>query len=294
MSGYLQRLVSPAGSAAGRGLRPFVATRSPIANVDQRVGLPGFEAAGLGPQGGSVTDREPEARGAAPRWPQPHQGGTVGEVSIEEPGVAPAPAARGEGSSTHVGLHAEAPRRDREEVLGVGLPSPDRTRGAMRPRFPVSPVVDREKASPEAPERPPLSAPRAAVHSPGDTHAERSDGRVLVEAPSIEERATAGSGSASGAIGTTTRLPGEPRLSPPPPARGDEEHEGPFSTRPEPLAAQRPRLEIGTIEVEVVPPPRAEPRAPSPTRPLTAESVSQIGPLAARRPSNLRFALRQR
>ena len=56
-----------------------------------------------------------------------------------------------------------------------------------------------------------------------------------------------------------------------------------------------PRVVIGRINVEVVAPPAVEvPATPSRPGPVTAESVSVIGPLGGRVRSNVRFSLRQR
>ena len=66
----------------------------------------------------------------------------------------------------------------------------------------------------------------------------------------------------------------------------------PFSRLDETVS---PRVVIGRINVEVVPPPAVAPPAEtSRSGPLTAASVSVIGPLGGRIQSNVRFSLRQR
>ena len=55
-----------------------------------------------------------------------------------------------------------------------------------------------------------------------------------------------------------------------------------------------PQVVIGRIDVEVLPPPAAAPVASSRSGPLTAASVSAIGPLRGQIRSNVRFSLRQR
>jgi hypothetical protein len=60
-------------------------------------------------------------------------------------------------------------------------------------------------------------------------------------------------------------------------------------------ADESPRVVIGRINVEVIPPPAAPPSAATPrTGPLTAASVSVIGPLSGGVRANLHLSLRHR
>src|SRR5262249_40763505 len=60
-------------------------------------------------------------------------------------------------------------------------------------------------------------------------------------------------------------------------------------------AGEGPRIVIGRINVEVVPPPAAQPSTAAPRpRPLTAASASVIGPLSGDIRPSLRLSLRHR
>jgi hypothetical protein len=282
MKGYLQRLLTSNERASGGALRPFVPSNSPIAELDQRVSIPGFDAAGLIPHvPASLRDlgaallpavqRDPAPRPSPERAAPPTGGGLV--------------RARGRQSTASVplraGTHSSTPRRDSAAGRATtALP-------------PAAPLHEPHSFAPSHPGNysgragdpgTPALASEASVRRP--TRYLDAD---VPASPAFERR----SGSAPGLRAASTFIE-DGRLEDAglrliPRAMADVLMDGEELPR-----ADGPRLEIGTIQVEVVPPPRGELRAAPLARPLTAESVSQIGPLAARRRSNLRYALRQR
>ena len=274
MKGYLQRLVTPAEPAVGgaRALRPWVAGRSPIAELDQRVSLPGFEAAGLVPHQPASRSNRGAAIISAPSDLAPGPA-SANDSSFAGTGHAAARGPEGTTSpSPRTGSRVPGSPRDSGEGSGMGSGTPARSEAAprLRPReLPPAHAGERPAGSAAGGGTPPV-APDAIVRSPAAPHL-AADRPASSFPPLIEDDG--------------------PR--PPAAASGLADGDG-GTTRPERPPGGGPRLEIGTIEVEVVPPPRAEPRPAPPAGPLTAESVSRIGPLSARRRSNLRYALRRR
>ena len=293
MGGFLQRLASRAAPGAGGGLRPAVRSTSPIASHDQRLGLPGFEGVGLGRPGRGRAGEPVGASGfeTAGRGPWADAAGGAGP-GVREPAEATSAAVPGVRTPAAASVPPPASPSPEPTSPGVGI----EPRGSVGTRGARAP--SREDAVPSA-TGPRAQAPGAlAVRSLAGPAggAERADGpgraRLAPDAPLASGPAPArSSASAAAAAGT-----GPPRLAPSPPR--SEAPDAPAARRrgtPTGRADPGLRLEIGAIHVEVVPPPAPPAAAPPPPRgPLTAESVSRIGPLAAGRPSNLRFAVRRR
>jgi len=306
MNGYLMRLVTRAEPAAdgARALRPWVASRSPVAEVDQRVSLPGFEAAGLVshlPAGGGD-------RGTATTAPRIPTAGPVSEGGGSPLAGIEGAAAGARGSVADSSLRTASPAlRSRPELADGGEPGD--APAALSPAAHVSRPPDlrashrgEQVAGHADGGDAPAVASDAAVRPPTAPHLEtghpswssfpaprEEDGRR--HAPAVASDATVRPRSSS-----LPPLVEEGDLRPAHPSAGGStpaEGEGRLTRAASPAGAG-PRLEIGTIEVEVVPPPAVEPRPAPPARPITAESVSQIGPLSAGRRSNLRYALRHR
>jgi hypothetical protein len=295
---YLQRLVTRGvGDPGSAQVLPSVRSTSPIAEEDQRVGMPGFE----GFQFGAAASVE----GAS-----------------EDP-FALSGDHRSEIPSPTIGVDNAGAGTVQRKGVGLGRTSGLATPGSAPAGTPV--IVDRGRAG-EAPtpvhlsEQPP--APRVrlddAVIGP---HNRVTGVRQAGRSNSTASQRTRDAGvpadwSAGEPAAPTPPFSAETETPRPPPRRSAEA--GPPLLQPSPRAItlaqhrdaissdavesagrpdqdQGPRVIIGRINVEVVPPP-AEPKTSTASRPgpLTAASVSVIGPLTGGIRSNLRLSLRHR
>lgn len=302
MSGYLQRLVARVRPTPESSVQPFVHTRSPIAARDQRIGLPGFEAAAANsPEATGGQEIHGAARPVAARaWSHPLRQRGAGLMPRRETAATSDPAAAGTDSSPrpHAGAaqsrspFSEAARR--EHVFAERADATQRVDTRRR-------AVHDEASVPR---------PRTPDHAPADAHRRKTTAElgdpVAGSAAVTEQRpplrpATHGREERPVAVDAFTAVP---RTSVGATLPGELQLRDSQTAIPTDIPAAAPTLledrsqpwvEIGAIQVEVVAPPSPpESRSTPPAGPVTAESVSRIGPLAARRRSNLRFTMRVR
>ncbi len=265
MGGYLQRLALRSTPSAVSALRPFVHSRSPIVSLDQRIGLPGFEEVGL-PQP-ARTPGEPD------RAPLPVWNLSSGRQALRRPKAEAPP--DGDGRPAEL-------QRERDHVV----PNP-----AGRPARPPS---ERSLAMPLDAGSPSARQGVREVTPPETDAADGVSGRAGAPVRGLPDSGGAAARPAVPASASMQVGDPSPYLTPSlplPPVSA--RRAGAPSSQSAGETDRRPRLEIGAIQVEVVPP-APEAAAPSPPRPATAEGVSRIGPLGTRRRSNLRLALRHR
>jgi hypothetical protein len=322
MSEYLTRLATRARESDERQLlRPFVRSLSPIAAHDQRIGMAvseGFETVGAPPDqssseaaAGSVGELETGSLpGIEPR-------NRTAETTVQRKMAAPAtgqagaaahtapvgpPAARGWTSSGLDTPTLEIPGRPTSPSLGMvevksRILEPAKSgaaaaRGAADQHESDEPLVLRDTTLIERS----LSYPKtnAGDGEPSPSSLERA--RLDTRPPdSLETRA------ATRQVSVHTRSVRQqievdsPRLEPKTPAAVEHfESSNAEAAATSAATSQSPRIVIGRIDVEVVPPPASERVATAPRpKPLTAASVSVIGPLTGVRP-NLRLSLRYR
>jgi hypothetical protein len=306
---YLQRLVTRTDAGAD-AMRPVVRSTSPIADEDQRLGVLGFGGVTFGTAASDETilgehavptgDVRPPSPSAIPGAAQV-SGATVQRKMAGAPQPSPA--------STNIGRAAGAPvRRDlaqgpvdiadkgaeqralRQEPPALA-PRASPTAipaGQDKPRTPISaaPVSDSESAAV------PFSRPRELARQPTvSTRPRQAEEATSAPTPAAPIAAPRSLPRRVAEVGPQQLEPSHRPLD----ALRQRE-----STSREMVASgeereQGPRVVIGRINVELVPP-SAEPRktAASAPRPLTAESVSVIGPLGGNDPPSLRFGLRHR
>ena len=270
MGSYLQRLVARAAPSSRPAFEAFIRSASPLATLDQRYTAPGFDASvGFGglvePLGGEAKAGAdmPMAEGHASTVASP-AGRTRTASAAVRPGVYVAE--NDGGRPGHVRARTSPHRTDAPH----GVHSDGDVNEAAR---------SEESTASGAP----------AVHRATGRLPAVSSPEVTVTTRPQTDRAAAGSANAPAPMGVVTpafaRRPEPPRVDPfaedaarsAPAIHADSYEMGPV-------------LEIGSIEVEVVPSPAQAPsRAAAAFRPVTAESVSRIGPLGGRRRSNLRF-----
>lgn len=286
MSDYIQRLVART-TTVGQAT-PVAHSRSPIASRDQRIGLPGFTAAG----GTSYDHPSPSERDAGRDAAPAAQVSRTPTWTVD--GVRP-------GSRSDDRLQPARSVRAPERASGgaewpIAAPSaPSAERGLLRSGLPARPVGEPALRSSASASGPSVESrvPRRPAE-PADSVTDDLDRYTATAPEPVAPAPTDAEPTPSFAVPTprvpaTQAVPGRPSL----PGWDIAPIADTGSAMAPAEGEPRPRVEIGSIEGEVVPPPqdRAD-RAP--TGPITAESVSQIGPLAARRPSNLRFAMRVR
>ena len=294
MSGYLRRLVTRSDPSA-QAIRPIVHSASPIAEEDQRVGLPGFDGlVTAGPAGSFETDPEdtfPPPGDLRSPAPPPVSGIIRGEgpilrrkpagpiIAQSRPAVfQPGPAeGKPAGNAPPTGNRfarepGRQPPRPRPGTLsGSGAPWPDSD--------------FRETAPPPAG---PAAAPAPAVVPSARLDSREEPGprpRNRAEIEAIKRRP-----QRSPELDATPLQPVPRRAGAAEP--GELISPDPVTSRVESEGSSR--VVIGRLNVEVVPPTAEVQPAPAPARgPLTAESVSVIGSLGGVR-TNLRFRLRHR
>jgi hypothetical protein len=307
VSEYLSRLATRARVSNERQLlRPFVRSTSPIAAHDQRIGMAaaeGFKTVGASPdqsRSGSAAGSlgEFQTAGRPDMEPANRMGETIVQRKMAVPSVgqagpsprnAPAgPAAACDASPSLAAMEVKSAVAEPATGSGADVRVAINKPGFSEPLAPQETARTRPKSFPEPSEtgdEPPVFAAESAwTDSPhsgswGKQAASREAGRVIVHTRSVRQKSP---------IDSAGLEPVQPafvdRVKPSP-----EGYDG-FSAG----ANKKPRIVIGRIDVEVVPPPASERVATSPRpRPLTAASASVIGPLGGVRP-NLRLSLRYR
>jgi hypothetical protein len=291
LNGYLKRLATRSiGESQSAAVLPIVRSRSPIAEEDQRLGMPGFGRPNLedsAPIHATVQDTGMAAGLPPIQNPSPTfsaGGGFVqrkaafqvatSEFGLQESADTARPAIVAS-AADNPAAHIRASDRSPASTFRVDGPANGRNR-ATGSQGPEQPLGDISEIAPNIRIRPDWSAgersrPSASYDARGDERGmatERPDeaGPSLLE-PSPRAMPSAGLR--------------EPRSSEVFEAADRSERE--------------PRVVIGRINVEVVPP-AAELKTSTQSRsgPLTAESVSVIGPLTRGVRSGLRLSLRHR
>lgn len=274
-------------AAGGQSMQPFVRSTSPVAERDQRIGMMGFEGFDLGESSlaetGSETGSEQDDALQPPlpgEFPATRE---TGEATVQRKTASPVgalaglagpipPRSNGVGTRVQGDAQPTGVRKATRHIerLVPSLSSADATgqAGAHRDDWPVTSPADTgtEAPSPASPQ----------IHR-GSRHFGRGS---AVQTRSIRHARQADS----------TRLE--------PSARALDEHSEPApmdSRRYTAGAGEGPRLVIGRINVEVIPPPAAPSSTAAPRPgPLTAASASVIGPLGGDIRPNLRLSLRHR
>ncbi len=307
MSDYLARLAAAAASRED-GLAPAMRSRSPIAEFDQRIALPGFDAlAGVG--------ADHEARGsAAPDLAAPGDPAPLSTAAV----TARAP-------SSHIQRRAlTAPSKGpptsappwstalRVAPVSLGRPAPPEDAPATAaPRLlsPTAEITTRPTTpTPAGADRP--SGFRPIADADGSDGAERLVPLQPVGgSPSVVSDDIGGLGPALPSEGHADAVAVRPSEETPEisfagakltPAAAEPHGLQPRERAPDfpppPTPADQPRVVIGRLDIEVVPsaPPAETGSAGAAPRPLTAAAISQIGPLGSGVRSNQLLSLRQR
>lgn len=260
-----------------QSMQPFVRSTSPVAERDQRIGMMGFEGFELGDA--SFAEAGPEAgAGQAdvfqPPLPSITTAGDIGGATIQRK-MASRPAATAGPATSNARrvvavAEAQMPARIQSRSCGIGAPDLAETHDV-----PVSPLAPSPTSS--------TGVKHPDVRSLGDSqtgNASRQFGPSAVHTRSIRQ----------------ARQVDSTRLEPSPSALA-EHFKPPVERASEPSVDtnEGPRIVIGRINVEVVPPPAAPQSTAAPRPgPLTAASVSVIGPLGGGIRPNLRLSLRHR
>jgi len=282
MSGYLTRLAMR-GRETGemQSMEPSVRSTSPVAEHDRRTGMTGFE--GFEPGEASLAEVGSE--------PGPEQGDIL---------PPPAPPSAMTAGGTRI---ATVQRQVASPLAGMAGPAASTARGE------VAAADAQTQARVQSPSSGAGALDRADAHDvslspsglPVRSPASSADG-IHPEELSLGDSQTGNAARrfGPGAVHTRsirqTRQVDSTRLEPLPGALA--EHFKPLLERagePGADADEGPRVVIGRINVEVVPPPARPPSTAAPRPgPLTAASVSVIGPLGGGVSSNLRLSLRHR
>jgi hypothetical protein len=285
LSGYLTRLVTRGPETAAEVL-PFVRSGSPVAEEDQRVGVPGFEDAGFA---------IPES---VHQWlnPNPPADRAVPLSPVDEPDITVPDSVAGKAQS---GPAAAKPGLEPRARSAEPAGHPAGTRVMVRAQ-PV-PGIDPAPSVHHRSLRQILAAatdssPQVDSSSPGHqpaTPGPRTDVTVR------RETQAAPGGEPDGGVAPKRHLPAILRSTTPAlepvvqrPHQPDRIRAGTDARDGgEPL----PRVFIGRINVEVVSQ-KADPGSLAVSRslPATAESVSVIGPLRKGMSTNRRISLRHR
>lgn len=332
MSGYLQRLIQRTPAAIStQPLSPFVRSASPIAEQDQRLGVRGFESADLSrsiaptdPDAPPLTDPQLSSEGAddltvqrklasAPADSAPT---TVASPSLRTPFSTPpnllSPNQPPSAPDAPVGF-PQPPSWDAVDVPDTILPNPP---GQPPLLAPATPAETFDLESPRPAETVPDSSPTDHAINFAPSVPAIAPAPVLNPVPNIipipppvafppppHDDATADTAPRTEVVlpRPRSRLSSSPEAAYPPlePQKPSPAVEGPAfgsgAAIAAPDLAAAPRVVIGRINVEVVPPSSSTNQtATAPAGPLTAAAVSVIGPLRGRVPANLRLSLRQR
>lgn len=270
MAGYLTRLVSR-GSATP-SMAPVVRSASPIADADQRAGLYELDTVPLIDAPTAGTNDPGAQQPPAPPLRETESTGATAPTAFAPPAVRvrpPAPHATPRMAAVH-----PPNATDHTNVSGSAAAAPRHLDRGDRARPPIEPALD---VTPAAFER----SPRAAIGRTTGAAVDRT--RRL---PSADQR-----------TGDARRVETPPPLEPLPrtTAAAPRMPAGSEEWTAEPDVPAGPRLTIGSINVEVVPAaPEPAPAPPARQGPITAASVSVIGPLSPRVRANRHSSLRYR
>jgi hypothetical protein len=303
MSEYLKRLVTRTRMV--QPMQPFVRSTSPVAERDQRIGMTDFEGFELDDPASARSDSEPgfeqgdalQASMPSEITPTSAPNGAVVQRKVASPAASPpTPATQPVRDLNASSARMEdGIRPDEQRPDSIATPSPsDFVPSSGSPMTDEPLPVQQSWAVPESP---PLSVENVAAdfEGPGSS---AGDARVEAPSPSSSEARDGERHLDRGAVHTQpaqrARKVSPPRLEPL--ARNFAEQIGPLpvgASVPAADADESPHVSIGRINVEVVSPPTAQP-SPAAPRPLTAASVSVIGPLSGGVRPNLRLSLRHR
>jgi hypothetical protein len=320
MNQYLQRLVTRTDAGADTIL-PIVRSTSPIAEEDQRIGVLGFGGLTFGnatPVETSMDelvvptgDVRPPSPPAIPSAPE----ASASTVQRKMAGpMRPLPA------STNIGRAAAARVRTDSGRTPGGFPVQAAKQQALRPESPApapraSPTailagrVEPPTAMPADLVKPRTSAPVNPVSDPEPAAVSLSRPSEITPQLTISARRrqadeVASAPAPDAPVAVPRSLPRRLAEAGPPPLEPsrrpldalrhrDSAFREMVSTGEE--RERGPSVVIGRINVEVVPTPtEPRPAAASAPRPLTAESVSVIGPLGGNDRPGLRLGLRHR
>jgi hypothetical protein len=268
-------------------MQPLVRSTSPVAERDQRIGMIGFEGFELGESSlaetGSETGFEQDGALQPPlpgEFPAAHE---AGEATVQRKTASPVDALAG----------LAGPIPPRSNGVGTRVQGDAQPTGARKAARHIERLVP-SLSSADAPGQAGAHRDDWPVTSPGGTGAEapspassliHSESRHFGRGTAVQTRSIRHARQAD-----STRLE--------PSARALDEHSEPApmdSSRYTAGTGEGPRLVIGRINVEVVPPPVVQPStAASRPGPVTAASVSVIGPLGGGVRPSLRLSLRHR
>jgi hypothetical protein len=247
--GYLSQALARAPGAAAPAMpsvRPTQPSHSPLAEEDQRLNL----ATEDNPDAGLAVE-EP-ALPEAPPPPDP--------VAAPEPDPAPAAGRAAPQLPETAADEGETTAPGEPEYRGDAFADAARPAEGVPASEPAPAVEPDPKPAPPAPRRPPTEDPMAQVAA-ALAAAERWVAGDEPEAPVKEAPAPPPEAPAEASRERPTRFATARAYEPPVPAPIRE-----VSSPAEPPAPPPPRVEIGGIEVEILPPPAA----PEPRRPFRA------------------------
>lgn len=288
MNGYLQRVASRGVGAQTAPVVPVVRSRSPIAEEDQRVGMPGFGRPDLEtaePIAAPLQDFGPSAGGPALNaFPTPlNTGGGIVQRKVAGMAVGREFAGRGLADAGEAGVTSRSRNANVDNRTSDLSPGSKLRVGSMV-------IGDVQPPGLEGAELSRGAIREIAADARAGTELRRVEPQLPF--PARDARAEDQAGRRRSAEGLT------PLLEPLPRAMITQAAREPISSALAEPAERRepePRVVIGRINVEVVPPvAEAKTSAVSRPGPLTAESVSVIGPLTRGIRSGRRLSLKYR
>jgi hypothetical protein len=286
VSGYLMRLATRRHEAReAQSIQPFVRSASPIAERDQRIGMMGFEESGLGQaslaEGGSEAGAE---QGDVLQPPVPRRiiiAGETERAAIQRKRAGPLSGIAGFATFTTPGgttTAANAQTQARVQSLTNDVGAPHLAEGIV-PLLPGPPMVVLEKDVVADAEWSGSSTEPLSLANSQTVSVPHQFDPYAVHTRSLRQQQ----------VDPTRLEPSSDALV--------EDFKPLLERASEPGASinEGPRVVIGRINVEVVAPPAVPPSAAA-TRPgpLTAASVSVIGPLTGSSRPSLRLSLRHR
>jgi hypothetical protein len=277
-------------------MQPFVRSTSPVAERDQRIGMTGFEEFKFGESPFATADSEAELEEAGalqtPMLPTITAASDVGETTVQRKMASPSATPVGPTTPAAPSLIGVDARRKgdlqpaRQRAHQDAVPPSSRSVMGERPRqAPRSPLIYPEKNVVAGEEWSIFSTDATREHEP---------------IPGSSQTRSASRGVGYGAVRTRSlqqaRQADSNFLEPLPYALAEHIDQTPTgSSMPTADAGEGPRIVIGQINVEVVSPPAAPQSTAAPRPgPLTAASVSVIGPLGGGIRHDLRLSLRHR
>ncbi len=315
MSEYLTRLTTRARESDGiPQLRPFARSESPIANHDQRVGMAeseDFDLVGASSEhavsesmvgnfgespaqsvstitsetgeGGTIIQRKVggPAAGGATSYPRAAPAGPPAASELAKTGMhrstpeIPAGGISPSAEGIEAMSHAAMPAASQRELNQVST-----SHGTMRIGPNLYPLTTRPMADEASIASTGSGLPAAAGREGVAAHADsRQAAQVVMHRRSVRQRREIDSS----------------RLEPKSQAFADRFEPSPANADVSSTARyENPRVTIGRINVEVVPPQAQQVASAPRSRPLTAASVSVIGPLGGGDRPNVRLSLRYR